>query len=125
MNVAHMMRNASSHNCTCGIVLHWRVAISFTESGSDIIAEKKKIHFMKVTMEYLEITGLNAPRYIANARPLRNMRAIPPRLLSISPPVLAVLLRMRNNIPDKLSSTPPAFWNVMGSLSTRAAMNIV
>ena len=37
-----MIRNASSHNCACGMVFHCNVAISFTDIGSDIIVEKKK-----------------------------------------------------------------------------------
>ena len=76
-------------------------------------------------MEYLAITGLNAPRYKEKASPLISISIIPNKLLSAPPPILLVFLNISNNIPDKLSNTPPAFLKVIGSFSTRAAMNIV
>ena len=97
MKVAQMIRNASSHNCACGMVFHCNVAISFADIGSDIIVEKRKIHFIKVTVEYLVITGLKAPRYNENANPLMSISAIPNMLLSAPSPALP-LLNIKNNI---------------------------
>ena len=62
MHVAQIMRNASSHNWAWGMESHCNVASSFTDNGSDINVEKRNIHFIKVMTEYLDITGLNAPR---------------------------------------------------------------
>ena len=106
------------------MVFHCNVVISLRDSGSDINAEKRKIHFINVIMEYLAISGLNAPRYNENANPFMIISTMPKMLLSIPPPAFPVLLNIRNNIPDKLSSTPPAFLNVMGSLSTSAAVSL-
>lgn len=106
------------------MVFHCIVAISFADKGIDIIVEKRKIHFIKVITEYLVITGLNAPRYNEKANPLMSISIIPKMLLSIPPSALP-LFNIKNNIPDRLNSTPPAFLNVIGSLRTKAAMNIV
>ena len=80
---------------------------------------------MNVTTEYLEITGLNIPRYNEKLRLLRNIMKIPESLLSATPELPEALLNIRNIIPQRLSATPPAFFQVKGSFSATAAMNIV
>ena len=80
---------------------------------------------MNVTTEYLEITGLNIPRYNEKLRLLRNIMMIPESLLSATPELPEALLNIRNNIPQRLSATPPVFFQLKGSFSATAAMNIV
>ena len=45
--------------------------------------------------------------------------------VSAAPPLFPALLNIRKMSPARLSMTPPAFFKVMGSLRTIAAMNIV
>lgn len=80
---------------------------------------------MKVITEYFVIVGLNMPRYNEKQMLLITIKAIPIAELSATFPDARVLFNIKYIIPAKLKSTPPAFFNVMGSLSTIAAINIV
>ena len=123
--VAHTMRNASSAYCIDGIEAHSTAISPFRERGVETQAEKRNIHFMNVTAEYLEINGLNMPRYIEKLRLFRIIMNIPKGVLSVTPPGAATLLTIRYMIPAKLIATPPAFCHVTGSLITSAAIPIV
>ena len=80
---------------------------------------------MKVTTEYLLIRGLNIPKYIEKLNTLRMIMNIPNGVVSAAPPGVVTLVNIRYMIPAKLRSTPPAFWNDMGSFMTIAAVIIV
>ena len=80
---------------------------------------------MKVTGEYLVINGLKIPRYREKDRLLPISRRIPRGVVSVTPFERATLLKIKNRIPAKLNATPPAFFTVIGSLSTTAAISIV
>lgn len=108
-----------------GIRIHSNEMTSLNESGNDISAENRNIHFINVITEYLAINGLNIPRYKEKLRLLRNISRMPDVLLSdVSEPPLA-LLNIRNNIPQRLSATPAAFFQLKGSFNAMAAINIV
>ena len=100
--VAHMIRYASSAYCVAGMAAHSTAIKPFNERGVDTHAEKRKIHFMKVTAEYFEINGLNIPRYIEKLRLLSMIMKIPKGVLSVTPPGAATLLTIRYMIPAKL-----------------------
>ena len=80
---------------------------------------------MKVTTEYLPISGLNMPRYIEKLRLFRIIMNMPNGVLSAAPPATATLLIIRYIIPAKLTATPMAFLAVIGSLIAIAAVIIV
>jgi hypothetical protein len=95
------------------------------ERGIATIAENRNIHFMKVTTEYFEISGLNIPRYMEKLKTFRTIIKIPNGVLCAAPPADELLLKMRYMMPEKLTATPMDFLKVIGSLITNAAMNIV
>ena len=80
---------------------------------------------MNVTTEYLAISGLKIPKYIQKLSTLRTIMNIPNGVVSAAPPGVDTLVIIRYMIPAKLRSTPPAFWNEIGSLITIAAVIIV
>ena len=49
----------------------------FAEKGAATQKEKRKIHFMNVMTDYLDINGLNIPRYIEKLRMLNMIITIP------------------------------------------------
>ena len=67
----------------------------FSEKGVATSAEKRKIHFMKVTGEYFDIRGLKMPRYIEKLRQLRISMTMPNGVLSDTPPGAVTLLMIR------------------------------
>ena len=95
MKVAQIIRYASSAYWTGGIAVHSTSMSPFRDRGADTHAEKRNIHFMNVTAEYLEIRGLNIPRYIEKLRLFRMIMNIPKGVLSGTPPEVATLLTMR------------------------------
>ena len=96
-----------------------------SERGVDTHAEKRKIHFMKVTTEYLPISGLKIPRYIEKLRLFRMIMKMPNGVLSAAPPDTVTLLIIKYMIPMKLTATPMDFLSVIGSLMAIAATAIV
>ena len=101
------------------------MAISFAVNGSDISVVKRNIHFINVTTEYLEINGLNIPRYREKLKLLKIISMIPTGCVDCAPEEPLTLLRIRNMNPARLITTPSPFFHVMGSLMATAAINIV
>jgi hypothetical protein len=63
--------------------------------GAATSAEKRKIHFMKVTAEYLAINGLKIPRYIEKLKLFSMIMKMPNGELSAVPPGAVTLLIIR------------------------------
>ena len=57
--------------------------------------ENRNIHFMNVTAEYFDRSGLKIPRYIEKARVLSTIMKIPNPVLSVIPPGAVTLLTIR------------------------------
>ena len=89
------MRNASSHTKFVGRAEYSTQMISFAANGRAIRVEKRKIQFMKVTTEYLAITGLKIPRYREKHKLLRMMRIAPTALVCTTVLLECILLIMR------------------------------
>ena len=90
-----MTRYASSAYWIEGKAAHSTAARPFSDKGAETHAEKRNIHFMKVTAEYFEMRGLNIPRYIEKLRLLRMIMKIPNGVLSATPPGAVTLLTIR------------------------------
>ena len=90
-----MIRYASSAYCADGIADHSTFMSPFSDSGADTQAEKRNIHFMNVTAEYFDISGLKMPRYIEKLRLLSIIMIIPKGVLSVIPPGEVTLLTIR------------------------------
>lgn len=123
--MAHIMRNESSHKNDSGKDEYSIPIISLPDKGSESIVEKRKIHFINVITEYLEIIGLNIPKYIEKQRLLSIIRITPTILVSTTELSPLTVLNIRYKTPRKLIITPPAFFSVIGSLRTIAAIIIV
>ena len=95
MKVAQTIRYASSAYWMDGILVHSTFISPFAEKGTATQAEKRNIHFMKVTTEYLAIKGLNIPRYIEKLRMFSTIMKMPKGVLSATPPGVVDLLRIR------------------------------
>ena len=70
---------------------HSRRMSSFIEKGIETAKANKNIHFIKVTTEYLPISGLNIPRYIEKLNVLRMSMTIPNEVVSTVPSVETLL----------------------------------
>ena len=92
MKVAQIIRYASSAYWIEGISAHPTFTSPFAEKGTATQAEKRNIHFMNVTTEYLSIRGLNIPRYIEKLRMFRTIMKMPKGVLSATPPGVDDLL---------------------------------
>ena len=97
----------------------------YAENGSEIIKEKRNIHFMKVTTLYLDMSGRKIPRYKAKLRELSITSITPEVEVGVAELPMWMLWNIRNMTPQKLRITPPAFLKVMGSCRKMAAMNMV
>ena len=86
----------------------------FIEKGRDRTADIKKLHFIKLTTLYLEITGLKSPRYSEKLRQFTSRSTIPKGVDELAPPKCTEF-RIKKITPAKLSATPPAFLSVTGS----------
>ena len=92
MNVAQMIRYASSAICIFGIADQSSIATSLPANGNETANANRNIHFMNVTTEYLAIRGLNIPRYIEKLRMFRTIMKMPKGVLSATPPGVDDLL---------------------------------
>lgn len=125
INVAQIIKNASSHKYESGRAEYSTDRISLPAIGSDNTVAKRNIHFINVITEYLDINGLNTPRYIEKHSELRIIRITPKGLVCCTALSPLTALTIRYNTPIKLIKTPPAFFSVIGSLRTIAAIIIV
>ena len=98
---------------------------SLIENGRLIRVEKRKIHFINVTTEYLLIKGLKTPKYNEKQSEFATINTIPIGVVCTTVDVEVTLLRIKYNIPHRLNTTPPIFFADNGSLIANAAINIV
>ena len=125
INVANKTRNISSDH-SFGVKAEYSILIiPEAAKGIAMMSAKRNIHFMNVTTLYFCINGLNIPRYNAKQMQLTTMRSTPFGLVSTEPAWAETLLIIRNTTPKKLSATPEAFFNVIGSLRAMDAIIIV
>ncbi len=98
---------------------------SFAENGRLISVDNRKIHFIKVTTEYLAIVGLNMPRYSEKQSELATINSTPTGVVCTAVDAEVTLLKIRYKTPHRLSTTPPIFFVEIGSFIANAAINIV
>ena len=107
-------------------LMSWKKLIaSDVQNGRQMMSVNRNIHFINVTTLYRDMSGRNAPRYMANVRQLMNISAMPIGCECVTLLVLCNDVNISTSTPMKLSATPHTFFQVMGSLRNHAAINIV
>lgn len=109
INVAQIIRKASSAICCLGSAAKSSVIISFAENGRASSEAKRKVHFMNVTTEYLAIVGLKIPKYNEKQSELPIISKTPNGVVCATAEDEVTLLSIRYIIPQRLRTTPPIF----------------